>query len=121
MDSPVSNFLNTVLPFAIVVNNINPNCTFYQELEFGQVYYIFNKEYPKNYTAKSACQWTAISPINSKILLSCGEISMPKVSLNSKFQEFFKNNCMIFFNITIYTTICFFLQTDNFQPQISSL
>ncbi|CAG9765917.1 unnamed protein product [Ceutorhynchus assimilis] len=80
----LSNFWNLLMPVSvIVIDSIDKNCNFYQDLAMGKVYYIFNKEYPQNYSAGSSCKWVAKSPPNSKIFLSCDDITMPK-SVNCK-------------------------------------
>ncbi|XP_066142745.1 venom serine protease 34-like isoform X2 [Euwallacea fornicatus] len=80
-NSAVSNFFNILIPIPILIQNINPNCVYYQVMTLGERYYIFNKEYPGNYSSGTACQWKALSPINSKVVLACDDVHLPK-SLN---------------------------------------
>ncbi|XP_066262338.1 transmembrane protease serine 9-like [Euwallacea similis] len=70
-----------LIPIPILTQDINPNCVYYQEMTLGERYYIFNKEYPGNYSSGTACQWRALSPINSKVVLACDAVHLPK-SLN---------------------------------------
>nr|AAT09848.1 trypsin-like serine proteinase [Anthonomus grandis] len=76
----MSNIWNLLLPVSMVVNTIDKDCQYYQQLDRGHNYYIFNKEYPQNYSAGSSCQWIAKSPKGSKIFLSCDDVTMPKSS-----------------------------------------
>lgn len=68
------------MPMSAVVSPLDPNCNYYQELAMGELYYIFNNEYPRNYTAGYSCQWVAKSPLKAQIFLSCDDLNMPKVS-----------------------------------------
>ncbi|KAH1015089.1 hypothetical protein HUJ05_012867, partial [Dendroctonus ponderosae] len=80
MSMILSNFWNFLMPMSAVVSPLDPKCNYYQELAMGELYYIFNNEYPRNYTAGYSCQWIAKSPLRSQIFLSCEDLNMPKSS-----------------------------------------
>ncbi|KAF7283055.1 hypothetical protein GWI33_001510 [Rhynchophorus ferrugineus] len=71
---------NFLMPVSMVVNVVDPNCVFYQEMLIGEQYYIYNREYPQNYSTGASCKWVAVSPPNSKIFLSCKDVIMPKTT-----------------------------------------
>ncbi|KAL1512636.1 hypothetical protein ABEB36_002198 [Hypothenemus hampei] len=73
-----ANFLNFFIPMTAFVNTIDPRCNFYQEMAPEEIFYIFNMEYPGNYSSGISCQWIAKGPPRSKILLSCQDVVMPK-------------------------------------------
>src|SRR5699024_761328 len=74
--SPVF-FLLVLTP--VLAANIDPNCDYYQELELGQEYYIYNKEYPDGYPYGTACRWTGKSPPGTVIVLICNDVTLPNV------------------------------------------
>lgn len=58
---------------------VDSNCDYYQELEMGKQYYIYNPEYPQFYKAGTSCRWVARSEQNTKVVLSCEDIDIPQV------------------------------------------
>jgi len=53
------------------------NCDYYQFMEIGQEYYIYNQGYPNNYGPGTNCRWVAQSPQYTKILIMCPDIYLP--------------------------------------------
>ncbi|KAG4065350.1 hypothetical protein HA402_012295 [Bradysia odoriphaga] len=45
------------------------DCNYYQEVESGQTYYVYNPEYPNIHTGKNNCVWQAVS--QDRIKLNC--------------------------------------------------
>lgn len=86
----VSSILGIFMPMSAAVNSY---CDYYQEIELGQRYYIYNPEYPEWYEAGASCRWVAHSQPNTKIVLSCEDIDIPKVILFSF--SFFSSNLII--------------------------
>ncbi|XP_044265432.1 ovochymase-1-like [Tribolium madens] len=73
--------LTTILFIAeSMASSIDPNCDYYQDMQIGQEYFIYNKEYPNNYGPSTACRWLARSPENTVIVLSCNEMNVPPSS-----------------------------------------
>ncbi|XP_037044742.1 venom serine protease 34-like [Bradysia coprophila] len=66
------------------------DCNYYQTLEAGQTYYVYNPEYPNNYTGENTCVWQAVS--QDPIKLNC-TVDIPantncnKAHLSIKFNE----------------------------------
>ncbi|XP_063388373.1 venom serine protease 34-like [Cydia fagiglandana] len=56
------------------------NCDFTQNLQAGQTYYVYNLEYPQNYTGARQCRWIGISPSGYRCRLVCPEILLPASS-----------------------------------------
>lgn len=73
----LSGIMNLFMPISAA---INPNCDYYQNVELGQRYYIYNEEYPNLYPPRTSCRWVAHSPGNTKMILSCEDIDIPAVS-----------------------------------------
>lgn len=69
--------LQIFLPM-VLLQNVDPNCYYSQQMVTGQKYYLYNKEFPNYYTS-AACEWDAIAPTNTKIILTCNIIDLPKV------------------------------------------
>lgn len=90
----ISTILGIFMPMSIAVYS---NCDYYQEVEIGQRYYIYNKEYPDWYPAGTACRWVAHSKANTKIVLSCEDIDIPKVRI--LFRQ--KRNSQLYNNQTV--------------------
>lgn len=76
---------------------IDPNCDYYQEMEIGSPYYVYNKEYPNYYSPSTSCRWVARAPGNTRIVLSCEDIQIPAVS--HKMFSFFKYLCNVFLHV----------------------
>ncbi|XP_073962448.1 venom serine protease-like isoform X2 [Choristoneura fumiferana] len=53
------------------------NCDFTQNVQPGQTYYIYNAEYPNNYTGARQCRWIGIAPDGYRLLLECPVIELP--------------------------------------------
>ncbi|XP_012253672.2 venom serine protease 34-like [Athalia rosae] len=57
---------------------IDANCDYYQVVQPGVKYYVFNSEYPNRYTSARSCRWYARSP--TKVKLTCSVFSLPASS-----------------------------------------
>lgn len=73
----IANILNFFTQMQSV--SFDPICDYYQDMVLGQPYYIFNMEYPNYYRPGTNCRWLAVSPVNSKIIISCEDIDIPPV------------------------------------------
>ncbi|XP_077283216.1 transmembrane protease serine 9-like [Arctopsyche grandis] len=60
-------------------NAQDANCDFFQDVEMGQTYYIYSKNYPKNYTTCMTCRWQAVCPVGTVCRLNCPEVDIPVV------------------------------------------
>jgi hypothetical protein len=69
-----------LVTLTLVSSQIDPSCDYYQELEVGSEYFIYNKEYPQNYAPWSSCRWSARSPVGTVISISCCDVVIPYVS-----------------------------------------
>lgn len=72
----VSSILGIFMPMSVAVDS---NCDYYQDVDMGQQYYIYNPQYPNYYPARTSCRWVARSAPNTKIVISCEDIDIPKV------------------------------------------
>lgn len=72
----LASFVNWFMPVSLAINS---GCDFYQYMVPGKYYYIYNVEYPKYYQGAVSCRWRAESPVNTKIILTCDDISLPPV------------------------------------------
>lgn len=72
----VSTILGIFMPMSAAVDS---SCDYYQDVDLGQQYYIFNPQYPKYYPPRTSCRWVAKSEPNTKIVLTCDDIDIPKV------------------------------------------
>lgn len=72
----LSGILNIFMPMTMA---IDPACDFYQDMAAGQVYYIYNQEYPNSYGPSTSCRWMAYSPVGTRIVISCEDITLPSV------------------------------------------
>lgn len=73
----LAGIVNWFMPMTMA---IDPQCDFYQYVVPGQSYYIYNLEYPDLYRGVVSCRWRAESPPDSRIMLTCEDISLPPVS-----------------------------------------
>nr|XP_022906487.1 venom serine protease-like [Onthophagus taurus] len=79
------NFFRTIMIWTSLMNVFLPittlvgaqNCIYDQELSPGQIYYVYNPEYPSKYAPGTNCRWYARSPIGTQIYLSCEEVIIP--------------------------------------------
>ncbi|XP_012271469.1 venom serine protease 34 [Orussus abietinus] len=72
----VPGFLATVLLALLgVADAIDTDCDYYQRLELGKTYYVFNPDYPDNYSGPKSCRWRVTSP--TRVRLSCQEFELP--------------------------------------------
>lgn len=55
---------------------VDPNCNYYQKMEVGVTYYIYNREYPGNYGPSANCLWRAVAPEGYKIETNC-DLNIP--------------------------------------------
>ncbi|XP_024892139.1 venom serine protease 34-like [Temnothorax curvispinosus] len=53
-----------------ILNGVESDCNYFQNLEAGQTYYVYNPEYPKEYHGENHCIWKMASPYNTKISCS---------------------------------------------------
>lgn len=60
---------------------VDPNCNYYQNMQIGVTYYIYNREYPGNYGPSVNCLWRADAPSGYKIEANC-DLNIPAVSSN---------------------------------------
>ncbi|XP_066600685.1 venom serine protease 34-like [Prorops nasuta] len=66
----------SILAMLIGLNDAqNPQCDYYQELEPGQSYYVYNSGYPGSYTGQNYCRWVAQSSYRNK--LTCTVFQLP--------------------------------------------
>lgn len=66
-----------------VKSDDNGNCFYFQNLESGQTYYIYNPSYPVNYSqGENHCTWQVTSL--DVITVNC-TLNMPQVSLSYKY------------------------------------
>lgn len=65
------------MPLSVVA--VNPNCNYEQLFETGVQYYMFNSEYPNNSPERQSCAWHGRSYPNTIIVISCVDITIPKV------------------------------------------
>lgn len=72
----VSSILGIFMPMSIAVD---PKCDYYQDVDVGQQYYIYNQQYPNRYPSGISCRWVAQSEPNTRMILTCEDIDIPKV------------------------------------------
>lgn len=65
---------------SLSMTSVNPDCDYHQSFETGKEYYIFSNGYPSNTTYQQHCAWHAESAPGTVIVLSCVDITIPKVS-----------------------------------------
>lgn len=83
----LSGIMNFFMPISAA---IDPNCDYYQTVELGQQYYLYNREYPSYYPPRTSCRWVAHSPGNTRLVLSCEDVDIPAVSqMSFNFVEMF--------------------------------
>ncbi|XP_017784093.1 PREDICTED: venom serine protease-like [Nicrophorus vespilloides] len=70
----LTGIFNFLLPMSVAFDS---NCDFFQYMELGQEYFIYNKEYPESYGPGTNCRWVAQSPPNTRIVMSCPDINLP--------------------------------------------
>ncbi|XP_063369669.1 venom serine protease 34-like [Cydia amplana] len=56
------------------------NCDYTQNVQQGQMYYIYSPGYPNNYTGGRQCRWIGIVPSGYRLRLVCPEILLPASS-----------------------------------------
>lgn len=54
---------------------VESNCNYYQDIQPGVTYYVYNPSYPSYYMGEHSCQWHAEA--NSRIKLSCSTLNIP--------------------------------------------
>lgn len=77
-------YLAMSLALLNVFMSVNGQCLYSQEIMLGRQYYIFNDEYPGNYSRGTNCRWRAVSEPGTQIVLTCEEINIPEVRRNIK-------------------------------------
>lgn len=74
----LAGLMNWFVPMTLAIDT---GCDFYQNMVLGQNYYVYNSEYPNYYGPGQSCRWTAVSPPNTKIALSCEDVNLPAVKI----------------------------------------
>ncbi|CAH0551938.1 unnamed protein product [Brassicogethes aeneus] len=70
----LSGIFNFLMPVSMAVN---PNCDYYKDMIAGEQYYISNDAYPDYYGSSTSCRYMAVSPVGTRIVMSCEDITLP--------------------------------------------
>lgn len=60
-----------------MAKSVGASCDYYQFIELGQTYYVYNTGYPNSYRGENHCTWTTESPYTLRV--NC-TVDMPSVS-----------------------------------------
>lgn len=62
---------------ATILHVVDGACTYEQIIYLGEEYFIYNDEYPGNYSRGTFCTWQATSEPGTRLVLNCNDIDIP--------------------------------------------